>query len=66
MQSYTLFLNLYEFIDKIPKKRGAKIIKKGAKIAENRSKCVSYFVDGFFGARGVVRGRKTGRKFEKT
>ena len=47
---------------KFPKKRGAKMSKKRAKIAENRSKSASNSVDGFFGAQGAVCGCKTGRK----
>ncbi|MGM9635403.1 MAG: hypothetical protein ACI3YE_04540, partial [Candidatus Avispirillum sp.] len=41
----------------------AKTGKKQSKIAENRSKCVSYFVDGIYGRmRGVLKA-KAGRKF---
>ena len=43
MYTYTLILNFYEFIDKIPEKLQG---EKRAKTGKNRSKCVSYFVDG--------------------
>ena len=46
MKTYTLILNIYEFIDKIPEKLQG---EKWAKTGKNRSKCVSYFVDGIFG-----------------
>ena len=45
MYTYTLNLNIYEFIDKIPEKLQG---EKRAKTSKNRSKCVSYFVDGIF------------------
>ena len=47
MYTYTLILNFYEFIDKIPEKLQG---EKRAKTGKNRSKCVSFFVDGIFGA----------------
>ena len=43
MHIYTLILNTYEFIDKIPEKLQG---EKRAKTGKNRSKCVSFFVDG--------------------
>ena len=43
MHIYTLILNTYEFIDKIPEKLQG---EKRAKMSKNRSKCVSFFVDG--------------------
>ena len=43
MHIHTLILNFYEFIDKTPEKLQG---KKWAKMSKNRSKCVSYFVDG--------------------
>ena len=46
MHTYPLILNTYEFIDKIPEKLQG---EKRAKTGKNRSKCVSYFVDGIFG-----------------
>ena len=46
MHIYTLILNTYEFIDKIPEKLQG---ENRAKMGKNRSKCVSYFVDGIFG-----------------
>ena len=45
MYTYTLILNLYEFIDKIPEKLQG---EKRAKTGKNCSKCVSFFVDGIF------------------
>ena len=56
MYTYTLILNTYEFIDKIPEKLQG---EKRAKTGKNRSKCVSFFVDGFFGA------RVSGEKYKK-
>ena len=55
MHIYTLILNTYEFIDKIPEKLQG---EKRAKTGKNRSKCVSFFVDGISEERG---GGKTGR-----
>ena len=43
MHTYSPILNFYEFIDKIPEKTQG---KKWAKMGKNRSKCVSFFVDG--------------------
>ena len=59
MHIYTLILNTYEFIDKIPEKLQG---EKRAKTGKNRSKCVSFFVDGTSEERG---GGKKGRKFLK-
>ena len=55
MHIYTLILNTYEFIDKIPEKLQG---EKRAKTGKNRSKCVSFFVDGISEERS---GGKTGR-----
>ena len=55
MHIYTLILNTYEFIDKIPEKLQG---EKRAKTGKNRSKCVSFFVDGISEEWG---GGKTGR-----
>ena len=49
MHIYTLILNTYEFIDKIPEKLQG---EKRAKTGKNRSKCVSFFVDGISEERG--------------
>ena len=43
MHTYSPILNFYEFIDKIPEKTQG---EKRAKMSKNRSKCVSFFVDG--------------------
>ena len=64
MHTYTLILNIYEFIDKTPEKlRG----KNEQKTGKNRSKCVSFFVDGISGSTGrrekAKNGEKTGTVF---
>ena len=56
MQSYTLFLNLYEFIDKIPEKLQG---ENRAKIAQNA--CL-FFVDGISGSAGRRGKAKYGEK----
>ena len=59
MHTYTLILNFYEFIDKIPEKSQG---EKRAKTGKNRSKCVSFFVDGIFGARKKREKKQNGEK----
>ena len=62
MHIYTLILNFYEFIDRIPEKLQG---EKRAKMSKNRSKCVTYFVDGIFGSAGRrVKIEKRGEIFE--
>ena len=62
MYTYTLILNTYEFIDKIPEKLQG---EKRAKTGKNRSKCVSFFVDGISEERGGGKKTKNGEKFSK-
>ena len=45
MHTYTWALDIYEFIDQNPEKLQG---EKWAKAGKNRSKCVSFFVDGIF------------------
>ena len=60
MYTYTLILNLYEFIDKIPEKLQG---EKRAKMSKNRSKCVSFFVDGISETLRYGPLGKSGEKF---
>ena len=59
MYTYSLILNLYEFIDKTPEKTQG---EKRAKTGKNRSKCVSFFVDGISGSAGRREKAKNGEK----
>ena len=60
MYTYTLILNFYEFIDKIPEKLQG---EKRAKMSKNRSKCVSFFVDGISANGLCAPFRQNGEKF---
>ena len=62
MHTYSLILNYYEFIDKIPEKLQG---EKRAKMGKNRSKCVFYFVDGISGACKKREKKKNGEKISE-
>ena len=60
MYSYTLYLDIYEFIDRNPEKLQG---ENPAKTGQNRSKCVSFFVDGNSGARVGGESAENGENF---
>ena len=60
MYSYTLYLDIYEFIDRNPEKLQG---ENRAKTGKNRSKCVSFFVDWNSGARVGGESAENGENF---